>query len=105
MIGGVWFPLVTPFKNGVVDLDSYKGLIEYYFAKGAKALFPLGTTGESPSLDDDEEDAVIAATVETVAGRVPVFVGIGGNATAKVVRKIEHLSCEVNRHHFNLFTA
>lgn len=96
MVGGVWIPLVTPFKDGAVDLDSYRGLIDYYLAEGAAGLFPLGTTGESPTLDDDEEDALIATTVETVANRVPIFVGIGGNATAKVIRKINRLS----RHNF-----
>jgi 4-hydroxy-tetrahydrodipicolinate synthase len=96
MLSGVWIPLVTPFKDGAVDLDSYRGLIEYYLAEGTTGLFPLGTTGESPTLDDDEEHALIATTVEAVADRVPIFVGIGGNATAKVVRKIDRLS----RHNF-----
>ncbi|MGI9480645.1 MAG: 4-hydroxy-tetrahydrodipicolinate synthase [Hyphomicrobiaceae bacterium] len=96
MIRGVWIPLVTPFADGAVDLESYRRLIDYYLAEGATGLFPLGTTGEAPTLDDDEEDAIIAATVEAVAGRVPIFVGIGGNATAKVIRKMERLS----RHDF-----
>ncbi|WP_204314074.1 dihydrodipicolinate synthase family protein, partial [Klebsiella aerogenes] len=59
--------------------------------KGASALFPLGTTGEAPTLSDDEEDAIVAETVDVAAGRVPVFVGIGSNATAKVVKTIKRL--------------
>ena len=92
MISGVWVPLVTPFKDGQVDLASYRRLIEHYLARGVAGLFPIGTTGEAPTLDDDEADAVVEATIETVAGRVPVFVGIGGNATRKVIKAIDRLS-------------
>jgi 4-hydroxy-tetrahydrodipicolinate synthase len=91
MIAGVWVPLVTPFKDGAVDLASYRRLVEHYIGKGASALFPLGTTGEAPTLSDEEEDAIVAATVDVAAGRVPVFVGIGGNATAKVIKTIKRL--------------
>jgi 4-hydroxy-tetrahydrodipicolinate synthase len=92
MISGVWIPLVTPFKDGRVDLPSYRRLIEHYLACGVAGLFPLGTTGEAPTLDEDEADAVVEATIETVADRVPVFVGIGGNATHKVIKRIDRLS-------------
>ena len=91
MAAGVWVPLVTPFRDGAVDLASYRRLVEHYIGKGASALFPLGTTGEAPTLSDDEEDAIVAATVDAAAGRVPVFVGIGGNATAKVIKTIKRL--------------
>ncbi len=66
-------PLVTPFKDGAVDLGSYRRLIEYYIGQGVSGLFPLGTTGEAPTLDDGEADAIVAETVEAVAGRVPIF--------------------------------
>ena len=91
MVGGVWVPLVTPFRDGLVDLKSYRRLIEHYVAQGVSGLFPLGTTGEAPTLDDVETDALLAETVEAVAGRVPVFVGIGGNATHKVIRTIRRV--------------
>jgi 4-hydroxy-tetrahydrodipicolinate synthase len=91
MITGVWVPLVTPFKDGAVDLAGYRRLIEHYVGKGVSGLFPLGTTGEAPTLDEGEEDAIVAETVEAVAGRVPVFVGIGSNATAKVIKTIKRL--------------
>lgn len=90
-IAGVWVPLITPFKDGRVDLPSYRRLIEHVLAKGVTGLFPLGTTGEAPTLDEDEADAIVAETVTAVAGRVPVFVGIGGNATHKIVRAIRRL--------------
>jgi 4-hydroxy-tetrahydrodipicolinate synthase len=91
MISGVWVPLVTPFMDGQIDLESYRRLIEHYLTRGVTGLFPLGTTGEAPTLDEEEADTVVAATVETVAGRAPVFVGIGGNATRKVVKTIDRL--------------
>jgi 4-hydroxy-tetrahydrodipicolinate synthase len=89
----LWLPLVTPFKDGAVDFASYERLITHYRAIGVDAFFPLGTTGESPTLDDAEAEALIERTL-AVAGDVPVYVGVGGNATAKVVktlRRLEHL--------------
>jgi 4-hydroxy-tetrahydrodipicolinate synthase len=88
MIKGLWLPIVTPFKDGEVDFKSYERLIEHYLALG---MFPLGTTGESPTLDEAEVEELVARTVEVVAGRVPVFVGVGGNATAKVEKALKRL--------------
>ncbi|MGO9360620.1 MAG: 4-hydroxy-tetrahydrodipicolinate synthase [Xanthobacteraceae bacterium] len=90
-ISGVWAPLVTPFRDGRIDLVSYRTLIEYLLARGVSGFVPLGTTGEAPTLDDDEIEAVVDATVTTVAGRAPIFVGIGGNATHKVIRAVRRL--------------
>jgi 4-hydroxy-tetrahydrodipicolinate synthase len=90
-ISGLWLPLVTPFKDGAVDFASYDRLVAHYIACGADALFPLGTTGEAPALDDDEFDQVIEHTLGVAAGRVPVFVGVGGNATAKVAKTLKRL--------------
>ncbi len=88
---GVWIPLITPFVGGDVDLSGYRRLVEHYVGKGVSGLIPLGTTGEAPTLDDDEAEAIVAATVEVAAGRVPVFAGIGGNATHKVVKTLKRL--------------
>jgi 4-hydroxy-tetrahydrodipicolinate synthase len=96
MLSGVWVPLVTPFKDGRLDMASYGRLVAHYVGAGVAGLFPLGTTGEAPTLDDAEADAVVEETVRIVAGRVPVFVGIGGNATGKVVEAIRRLE----RHDF-----
>ncbi|MFG3756520.1 dihydrodipicolinate synthase family protein, partial [Klebsiella pneumoniae] len=83
---------VTPFKDGRLDLASTRRLIEHLLAQGVAGFIPLGTTGESPTLDDDEIETMVAETVAVVAGRVPVFVGIGGNATHKVIRAVRRLS-------------
>ncbi len=90
-ISGLWLPLVTPFKDGDVDFSSYERLIEHYIARGVDGLFPLGTTGEQPVLEDDEIDELVERTVAKVAGRVPVFVGVGGNATHKVEKTLARL--------------
>jgi 4-hydroxy-tetrahydrodipicolinate synthase len=90
-ITGLWMPLVTPFRDGVVDFESYERLVAHYVALGVDGLFPLGTTGESPALDDAEIEMVIERTLEVAAGRVPVFVGVGGNATAKVEKTLRRL--------------
>jgi len=90
-MNGVWVPLVTPFREGKVDLPSYRRLVEHYVAQGVSGLFPLGTTGESPTIDDDEAEAIVEATVEIVADRVPVYVGVGGNATHKAIRALRRL--------------
>ena len=87
-LSGVWLPIVTPFHDGAVDFVSYEKLIEHYLAAGISGIFPLGTTGESPTLDDEESEALIECTLCTVAGRVPVFVGIGSNSTAKALKTV-----------------
>jgi 4-hydroxy-tetrahydrodipicolinate synthase len=90
-LAGVWLPIVTPFYDGAVDFGSYERLIDYYIGRGINGIFPLGTTGESPTLTDAENEAIVERTLAVVAGRVPVFVGIGGNATAKVVQTLRRL--------------
>jgi 4-hydroxy-tetrahydrodipicolinate synthase len=91
MLSGVWVPLVTPFQDGRVDQVSYRRVIEHYLGQGVAGFVPLGTTGEAPTLDEAESEAIIAETVATVAGRAGVFVGIGGNATAKVIRTLRRV--------------
>ncbi len=92
---GLWAPLITPFKDGAVDYASYERLIDHFVACGVDGLFPLGTTGESPALDEAEIDQLVERTVAR-AGTVPVFVGVGGNATHKVTRALKRLE----RHRF-----
>ena len=96
-ISGLWLPIVTPFRDGAVDFQSYQQLIDHYLALGIDGLFPLGTTGEAPTLEEAEIDELVERTVERVAGRIPVFVGVGGNATRKVeksLRRLERLAFE-----------
>jgi 4-hydroxy-tetrahydrodipicolinate synthase len=90
-LSGIWLPVITPFLDGRVDLASYERLLEHYLATGVTGIFPLGTTGESPTLDEDEMEAIVERTLHVTAGRVPVFVGVGGNATGKVVKALGQL--------------
>jgi len=90
-ISGLWVPLVTPFKDGAVDYASYERLVAHYIGLGVDGLFPLGTTGESPALDESETEHLIESTLAVAAGRVPVFVGVGGNATHKVEKALKRL--------------
>jgi 4-hydroxy-tetrahydrodipicolinate synthase len=86
---GVWLPIITPFKDDKIDYKSYKRLIEYYTDKGISGIIPLGTTGEIPTLSDFEFEEMIEKTMEYNKDRLPVYVGIGGNYTAKVNKKVK----------------
>jgi 4-hydroxy-tetrahydrodipicolinate synthase len=83
---GLSVAMVTPFKNGEVDYDTFRRQIEFQIAAGTNCLVPVGTTGESPTLSHDEQDRVVAFVVETVAGRVKVMPGTGSNSTAEAMR-------------------
>ena len=78
--------LVTPIKNGAVDFDTLKKLVEWHIAEGSSGLVPVGTTGESPTLTHEEHEAVVETVVQTAAGRVPVIAGAGSNNTAEAIR-------------------
>ena len=88
---GVWLPVVTPFINNEIDFESYKNLIDYYIDKKITGIIPLGTTGESPAVEDDEFIRIVETTIEAVNDRVPVCFGVGGNYTDKVVRQIKKI--------------
>ena len=79
---GAWTALITPMKeNGEVDYDGWRRLIALQIEAGIDGLVPLGTTGETPTLDDGEEERLIKIAVEECAGRVPLIVGAGSNST------------------------
>ena len=86
MFKGSMPALVTPFKNGEVDFDTLKDLVEWHIAEGSHGLVPVGTTGESPTLTHDEHETIIETVVKAVAGRIPVIAGAGSNNTVEGVR-------------------
>ncbi len=88
---GVWLPIVTPFFQNEVDIKSYERLLKTYIDKKVSGFIPLGTTGESPVVETDEVEKIIETTVMTVNRTVPVFVGIGGNNTAKILKKLKRI--------------
>ncbi|AJE45287.1 4-hydroxy-tetrahydrodipicolinate synthase [Celeribacter indicus] len=82
--------LVTPFKNGAVDVDTLKRLVDWHVEQGSDGLVPVGTTGESPTLTHEEHRRVIEIVVETAAGRIPVIAGAGSNNTVEGIGFMEH---------------
>jgi 4-hydroxy-tetrahydrodipicolinate synthase len=85
-IRGCGTALVTPFrKDGTLDLDALRRLVQFQLDAGIDFLVPCGTTGETPTLEHAEYLAVVRAVVQEVAGRVLVIAGVGGNNTRKVI--------------------
>src|SRR5262249_53493022 len=83
---GVTVALVTPFKNGEVDFERLVRLVDWHIEQGTDCLAPVGTTGESPTLDHTEHERVIAAVSERAARRIKVMPGTGSNSTREAVR-------------------
>jgi 4-hydroxy-tetrahydrodipicolinate synthase len=85
MFTGVITALVTPFRNGKLDEESLRKLVDDQIAKGVDGLVPCGTTGESPTLDVQEHLRVIQVVIEQTKKRVPVIAGTGANATSEAI--------------------
>jgi 4-hydroxy-tetrahydrodipicolinate synthase len=86
MFSGAMTAMVSPFRDGRLDEERLGRQIEFQIAGGIDGLVPVGTTGESPTLDFHEHERVIELTVEKAAGRVPVIAGVGGNATSEAMK-------------------
>jgi len=85
-LSGAFTALVTPMKeNWDVDYDGFRKLINFQLEQGIDGLVPLGTTGETPTLDEDEEEKLIRIIVDEVKGAVPIIVGTGSNDTKHMV--------------------
>ena len=83
---GLSVALVTPFRDGEVDWDTFREQIEFQIAAGTRCICPVGTTGESPTLSHPEHERVIAFVCETAAKRIKVMPGVGSNSTAEALR-------------------
>lgn len=90
MFRGSFAALVTPFKNGELDLDTLRKLVEWHIGEGTHGLVPVGTTGESPTLTHEEHETVVAEVVRAAAGRIPVIAGAGSNNTLEAIRFMQH---------------
>ena len=88
-IEGLGTALVTPFKNGAVDWESYRALVARQLAAGVDFLVPLGSTAETPCLEDDEKVRLLAMTREAFQGTV--VVGVGTNSLQATLRNIRLL--------------
>jgi 4-hydroxy-tetrahydrodipicolinate synthase len=85
MFRGSFVALITPFRNSKVDESAFQELVSWQVGQGTHGLVPCGTTGESPSLTDDEHERVVALCVEAAKGRVPVVAGTGSNSTLHTI--------------------
>jgi 4-hydroxy-tetrahydrodipicolinate synthase len=83
---GVTVALITPFRDGQVDFDGLGRLVDWHVEQGTDCLAPVGTTGESPTLDHEEHERVIATVVERARGRIKVMAGTGSNSTREAIR-------------------
>ena len=82
--------LITPFRDGQLDEEAFRQIIEWQIAEGTSGLVPVGTTGESPTLDHREHKRVVEICAETAGGRVPVIAGAGSNATSEAIELGRH---------------
>jgi 4-hydroxy-tetrahydrodipicolinate synthase len=83
---GLTVALVTPFRGGEIDFADLRRLVDWHVEQGTDCLAPVGTTGESPTLDHEEHERVIAAVVEQARGRIKVMPGTGSNSTREAIR-------------------
>jgi len=90
MFEGVFTALITPFtKDGKLDEQALRKLVDFQIDQGIDGLVPVGTTGESPTLSPEETEQVIRIVVEQTGGRVPVIAGTGSNCTDKAIHMTE----------------
>lgn len=90
MFQGSIVAIVTPFKNGAVDEEKLRELVEFQIENGTDAIVPCGTTGESSTLSYEEHDRVVEIVVEQVNKRVPVIAGTGSNSTREAIEITQH---------------
>ena len=91
MFEGAYTAVVTPFtQEGAVDVEAFQRLIEFQIEGGVDGIVPVGTTGESPTLDFAEHEHVINLAVQAVNGRAKVIAGTGGNSTSEALELTRH---------------
>jgi 4-hydroxy-tetrahydrodipicolinate synthase len=86
MFAGLTVAMITPFKSGQVDYDGLRKLVDWHIEQGTDCLAPCGTTGESPTLDHEEHEKVVALVAEHARGRIKVMAGTGSNSTREAIR-------------------
>ena len=83
---GLTVALVTPLKDGQIDEEALRKLVDFQVEAGTESVSPVGTTGESPTLTHEEHERVISIVCEQAAGRINVMAGTGSNSTAEAIR-------------------
>ena len=87
-IQGLWLPLITPFRDGALDEASLRRLARHYLGEPVDGLILAATTGEGLTLDDDETARLVAIVAAEVAGKMPVYLGLSGSDTRKMVKAL-----------------
>src|SRR5262245_44539539 len=90
MFTGTYTAIVTPFKHGRIDAPALERLIKMQIKGGVDGIVPVGTTGESPTVDYEEHIQIIALSVKFAAGKIKVLAGTGGNSTSEAIYLTEH---------------
>jgi len=90
MFTGTYTAIVTPFKNGKIDEAALEALIKAQIKGGVDGIVPVGTTGESPTLNYEEHVKVIALAVKFAAAKIKVLAGTGGNSTSEAIYLTQH---------------
>jgi 4-hydroxy-tetrahydrodipicolinate synthase len=85
MFKGSFVALITPFRDGAVDDKAFQDHVAWQLDQGTHGLVPIGTTGECPALEDDEQERLIRLCVEVAKGRAPVIPGTGFNSTSHTI--------------------
>jgi 4-hydroxy-tetrahydrodipicolinate synthase len=91
MVSGIWLPIVTPFRNGRIDVNALQRLAERYLSQEISGFVALGTTGEAALLNHSERLKVLHALFEVIGTRLTVVVGVGGVNTRDMVHEIQAL--------------
>jgi len=86
MFSGTFTALVTPFRNGEVDVEALENMVEFQIQHGVSGLVPCGTTGETPAMSEEEDRVVVETVVRVANGRVPVVAGTGSNSTDMAIK-------------------
>ena len=90
MFKGSIVALVTPFKGNDIDESSLRKLVDWHISEGTDGIVPVGTTGESPTLNHDEHERVVEIVIDQCNKRVPVIAGTGSNSTSEAINLLKH---------------
>jgi 4-hydroxy-tetrahydrodipicolinate synthase len=87
-IEGLWLPLITPFRDGVLDERSLRRMVRHYLGQPVNGMILAATTGEGLTIDEDETAQLVDIVCGEIAGRIPVFLGVSGSDTRKVAKAL-----------------
>ena len=90
MFKGSIVALVTPFKGNEIDEFALRKLVDWHISEGTDGIVPVGTTGESPTLNHDEHERVVEIVIDQSNKRVPIIAGTGSNSTAEAINLLKH---------------